>query len=395
MAESAVELPTERTPGRPFDPPAELSDLSGRAPLTPLHFPDGHEGWLATGYTAVRRVLADPRFSNRGELQHSPFPEHAGMTAPPAQPGDFLKMDPPEHTRYRKLLAGKFTTRRMAQLTEQVDLIAAEHLDAMQRHGGPVDLVAAYALPIPAMVICELLGVPYADRERFQADAAQLLGPNTTPAGKYKAFEALSAYVRGLITAKRADPTDDVLSELTAGDLTVDELAAMGGLLLAAGLDTTANMIALGTFALLRHPDQWAALRTDPHLVGPAVEELMRYLTIVPTLARVALEDVELDGHLVKAGSTVVLAMAAANRDATKFPDPHTLDLRRDPAGHVGFGHGPHLCLGQQLARVEMRVALPALAARFPGLRLAVPADDVVLREGADIHGVTTLPVTW
>ncbi|MCS7482420.1 cytochrome P450 [Umezawaea endophytica] len=390
-----VELPTERTPGRPFDPPADLSRLTADAPLTPLRFPDGHEGWLATGYTAVRRVLADPRFSNRSELQHSPLPEHAGMTAPPAQPGDFLKMDPPDHTRYRKLLAGKFTTRRMAQLTERIELIATEHLDAMQRHGGPIDLVAAYALPIPAMVICELLGVPYSDRDRFQADAAKLFGPNTTPVGKYEAFEALSSFVRELITAKRADPTDDVLSELTTSDLTDDELAAMGGLLLAAGLDTTANMIALGTFALLRHPEQWATLRTDPDSVGPTVEELMRFLSIVPTLARVALEDVEFDGHLIKSGSTVVLAMAAANRDATKFPDPNALDLRRDAVGHIGFGHGPHLCLGHQLARVEMRVAFPALAKRFPSLRLAVPADDVVLREGADIYGVTTLPVTW
>lgn len=395
MAESAVELPTGRTPGRPFDPPAELTRISAEAPLTPLLFPDGHDGWLATGYTTVRRVLADPRFSSRSELQHSPLPGYEGVTAPPAQPGDFLKMDPPEHTRYRKLLAGKFTARRMTQLTARIEQVATEHLDAMQRHGGPIDLVPAFAQPIPAMVICELLGVPYADRQRFQADATRLLGVNTTPEGKYEAFKALSGYVRELITAKRAAPTDDVLSELTASDLTDDELAAMGGLLLAAGLDTTANMIALGTFALLRHPDQWAALRTDPELVDPAVEELMRFLAVVPTLARVALEDVELDGHLVKAGSTVVLATAAANRDVAKFADPDTLDLRRDPVGHVGFGHGPHLCLGHQLARVEMRVAFRALAARFPGLRLAIPADDVPLREGADIYGVTRLPVTW
>lgn len=395
MAESAVELPTGRTPGAPFDPPAELTRISAEAPLTPLLFPDGHDGWLATGYTMVRRVLADPRFSNRSELQHSPLPGYEGVTAPPARPGDFLKMDPPDHTRYRKLLAGKFTARRMTQLTERIEQVATEHLDAMQRHGGPIDLVPAFAQPIPAMVICELLGVPYTDRKRFQADAAELLGPNTTPAGKYEAFEALSTYVRELITAKRAEPTDDVLSDLTTSDLTDDELAAMGGLLLAAGLDTTANMIALGTFALLRHPDHWAALRTDPDLVVPAVEELMRYLTIVPSLARVALEDVELDGHLVKSGSTVVLATAAANRDPAKFADPDTLDLRRDPVGHVGFGHGPHLCLGHQLARVEMRVAFPALAARFPGLRLAIPVDDVPLREGGDIYGVTTLPVTW
>jgi cytochrome P450 len=395
MAESAVELPTGRTPGCPFDPPAELTRISAEAPLTPLAFPDGHEGWLATGYTTVRRVLADPGFSNRSDLMHSPLPGYEGVAPPPAQPGDFLKMDPPEHTRYRKLLAGKFTVRRMAQLTERIERVAAEHLDAMQRHGGSIDLVPAFAQPIPAVVICELLGVPYEDREHFQADAAKLFGVNTTPEGQYEAFGALSAYVRELVTAKRAEPTDDVFSDLTASDLTDDELAGMGGLLLAAGLDTTANMIALGTFALLQHPHQWAALCADPDLVGPAVEELMRYLTIVPMVARVALADVELDGHLVKSGSTVVLASAAANRDPAKFADPDTLDLRRNPVGHVGFGHGPHQCIGQQLARVEMRVAIPALAARFPALRLAIPAGDVPLREESDIYGVTTLPVTW
>ncbi|MEV0700152.1 cytochrome P450 [Saccharopolyspora sp. NPDC050389] len=395
MAESAVELPTGRTPGRPFDPPAELTRISVEAPLNPLAFPDGHEGWLATGYTTVRSVLADRRFSSRSELMHPLLPGYEGAVPPPAQPGAFLDMDAPEHTRYRRLLAGKFTVRRMAQLAKRIEQVAAEHLDAMERHGGPIDLVPAFAQPIPAMVICELLGVPYADRERFQADAAKLFGVDATPEEQYEAFGAVSAYIRELITAKRAEPTDDVLSDLTASELTDDELAGMGALLLAAGLDTTANMIALGTFALLQHPDQWAALRADPDLTGPAVEELMRYLTIVPAVARVALEDVELDGRLVKSGSTVVLASAAANRDPAKFADPDTLDLRRNPVGHVGFGHGPHQCLGQQLARVEMRVAFPALAARFPGLRLAIPADDVPLREGADIYGVTTLPVTW
>ncbi|MEV0049826.1 cytochrome P450 [Saccharopolyspora shandongensis] len=398
MTKPAVELPIERTPGCPFDPPAELTRIGAEAPLTPLAFPDGHEGWLATGHATVRRVLADPRFSARSELMHSPTLEYEGV-APPADPGVFLGMDAPEHIRYRKLLTGKFTVRRMTQLTERIEEVTAEHLDIMERHGGPIDLVTAFAQPIPATVICELLGVPYEDRERFQHDAATIFGADTTtPEGQYeglKAYEALMAYVRGLVAAKRTEPTDDILSDLAGGDLTDDELTGIGGLLLAAGLDTTTNMIALGTFALLQHPDQWAALRTEPDLVNPAVEELMRYLTVVSVLARVALEDVELDGHLVKAGSTVVLAMAAANRDPAKFADPHTLDLRRGPVGHVGFGHGPHQCLGQQLARMEMRVAFPALAARFPGLRLAIPADDTPLREKASIYGVTELPVTW
>ncbi|MEU5974469.1 cytochrome P450 [Streptomyces sp. NPDC047315] len=397
MAELAVELPTERPPGCPFDPPAELARIGARAPLTPLAFADGHEGWLATGHAMVRRVLADPRFSARIELVHPPAPGPL-RTDPPADPGIFISQDAPEHTRFRKLLTGKFTVRRMKQLTERVEQITAEHLDAMERHGGPVDLVTAFAQPIPATVICELLGVPYEDRQRFEAFIARVSKDDATQEEQYEAFAALKDYVRRLVVAKRAAPTDDLLSDLTTGDLTDEELTGVGVLLLAAGLDTTTNMIALGTFALLEHPDQWAALCAEPELVDTAVEELLRYLTIVPLLSRVALEDVELDGHLVKAGSTVMLASLTANRDPAKFPDPYALDLRRNPVGHVGFGHGVHQCLGQQLARVEMRVAFPALAARFPGLRLAVPGDEVPLRSTKSsmaIYGAKALPVTW
>ncbi|MEV6276329.1 cytochrome P450 [Nocardia sp. NPDC051832] len=395
MTETIADLPTHRTPGHPFDPPAELTRIAATAPLTPLAFPDGTEGWLATSYATVRQVLSDPRFSSRTELMRPLEPGYEGVAAPPAQPGDFLGMDAPAHTRYRKLLSGKFTPRRMRLLTERIELVAAEHLDAMQRQGGPVDLVTAFAQPIPAVVICELLGVPYADRANFQADAAKVTGVDTTLEGQYEAFEALSSYVRELITAKRAAPTDDVLSDLTTSDLSDDELAGMGGLLLAAGLDTTANMIALGTFALLQHPDRWSDLCADPDRFDPAIEELLRYLTIVSNLFRVALEDVELEGQQVKAGANVLLGLAAANRDPAKFDDPDSFDIRRNAVGHVAFGHGAHLCLGHHLARVEMRVAFSALTARFPGLRLAVPAAEVPLREGTDIYGVRALPVTW
>ncbi|MEU5163810.1 cytochrome P450 [Streptomyces sp. NPDC020875] len=398
MEKIAVDLPTERPRGCPFDPPSELTRLGTEAPIARLTFPDGHEGWLATGHATARRVLADPRFSARIELFHSPFPGPQPME-PPAKPGVFISMDAPEHTRYRKLLTGRFTVRRMRQLTERIERLTAEHLDAMERRGGPADLVTAFAQPIPAMVICELLGVPYEERESFQADVAKLFADSASQEEQYEAWDAVNDYVRRLVTAKRAAPTDDVLSELTAGDLTDEEITGIGALLLAAGLDTTANMIALGAFALLRHPDQWAALCAEPGLADSAVEELMRYLTVVPHLSRVAMEDVELDGELVRAGSTVVLAASAANRDPARFTDPHTLDLRRSSVGHVGFGHGVHQCLGQQLARVEMRVAFPALAARFPGLRLAVPADEVPLRDPSSaatiIYGVTALPVTW
>lgn len=389
------ELPTARPSGCPFAPPEELARLREQRPISRMVYPDGHVGWLVTSHSLVRAVLADPRFSSRYELMHYPFPGAPVADLPPAPVGDLTGIDPPEHTRYRKLLTGKFTVRRMRLLTERVEQITTEHLDAMERTGPPVDLVRAFAHPIPAMMICELLGVPYADRASFQRHAAALSRSDATQDEQYAAFTALQQFVSELVPAKRAEPTDDLLSDLTSSDLTDAELAGIGSFLLGAGLDTTANMLALGAFALLRHPDQLAALRADPDITDQAVEELLRYLSIAHTGARAALEDVELDGQLIKAGETVTVSVQAANRDPAKFADPDTLDLRRQATGQVAFGHGIHQCLGQQLARVEMRVAYPALFNRFPTLRLAVPPEDVPLRTNMDIYGVHRLPVTW
>ncbi|GAA5088726.1 cytochrome P450 [Nocardia iowensis] len=386
----AVELPTTRPSGCPFDPPTELAALR---PLVRMNFPDGHRGWLATGYATVRAVFADPRFSVRYELGHSPLADVGPM--PPAPPGDMLGVDAPEHTRYRKLLAGKFTVRRMAKLTERIEAITADHLDTMARTGGPVDLIDAFAFPVPALTVCELLGVPAADRDTFRQYVAVVNDMNATTAERTAAYIAGEGYLRKLVATKRAEPTDDMLSDLTDTDLDDDELAGVGTLLLGAGLDTSANMIALGTFALLTHPDQLAELRARPELTDQTIEELMRYLSIVHTSSRTALTDVELDGQLIKAGETVALSVQAANRDPAKFDEPDIFDIRRSAVGHVGFGHGVHQCLGQQLARVEMRIALPALVNRFPTLRLAVPAADIPLRHDMDIYGVHRLPVTW
>ncbi|ASF09304.1 putative cytochrome P450 [Nocardia brasiliensis NBRC 14402] len=391
-------IPTDRPAGCPFDPPAELGALRARNPLTRMVFPGGHHGWLATGYATVRAILADPRFSARAELTHSPSVDLGPL--PPAPPGDFLNLDAPEHTRYRKLLAGKFTVRRMRLLTAHVAQVSAEYLDAMETSGGPLDLLTAFAYPIPALVICELLGVPDGDRPRFQQLVADLVtkmnDPNIPLEQGLAVFEEARHCMRRLVADKRNAPTDDLLSELTATDLDEDELTGVAVLLLIGGFDTTANMLALGTFALLRHPEQSAALRADPGLADRAVEELMRYLTLAHTLTRSALADVEVDGQMIKAGETVALSAHAANRDPARFPDPDTLDLRRNATGHLGFGHGVHQCLGQQLARVELRTALPALLSRFPTLRLAVPPNEVPLRPaGLGTYGVQQLPVTW
>lgn len=404
MTESAhtVELlPAARESGCPFDPPGELRRARNHGPISRYPFPGGHEGWLVTGYDLVRSVLADPRFSSRKELMRHPTIDFTGFEVPPAPPGEFLLMDEPLHGRYRRPLAGRFTARRMRLLTERVEQITAEHLDAMEAAGPPTDLVTAFARPIPAVMICELLGVPYADRGSFQAQVESFMSGETSDEDLFAAYAATQQYLAELVAAKRAHPTDDVLSDLTdsesvGGDLTDEELQGISLILLAAGLDTTANMLALGTFALLSDPAQWAALRAEPALTDQAVEELLRYLSVAKTFQRTALEDVELGGRTIKAGSVVLLSYHTANRDPERFADPDTLDVRRPATGHLAFGHGIHLCLGQQLARIEMRVAFPALVARFPTLRLDVAAEDVALRpETADVFGVKSLPVTW
>ncbi|MFJ8014901.1 cytochrome P450 [Streptomyces sp. NPDC096339] len=384
-------MPTERRPGCPFDPPAELVDARRHGPISRYTHPGGKPGWLITGYDLVRSVLADPRFSSRKELLNV-----VDFEIPPAPPGEFLLMDEPQHGRYRKPLVGKFTARRMRLLTERIEQITADCLDAMAKAGPTADLVTAFAKPIPTIVICELLGVPYEDRDSFQEQIDKFMNGETNDEDLLAAYTATQEYLARLVAAKRANPTDDVLSELTDGDLTDEELQGIALILLAAGFDTTANMLSLGVFALLRNPEQLAALRADPALIDPAVEELLRYLSVAKSFMRTALEDVEVGGRIIEAGTTVVLSYNTANRDPERFAEPHALDLRREDGGHLAFGHGIHLCLGAQLARIEMRVALSALLSRFPTLRLAVPAEEVAVRpETADIHGVKSLPVTW
>ncbi|GAB3499501.1 cytochrome P450 [Amycolatopsis cihanbeyliensis] len=385
---------------RPLDPPEEVSRLRTDQPISRMTYPDGHRGWLVTDYAHARAILADPRFSAKAELKHPPV---ASRRIPAeAKPGDlppgmFVHQDPPEHTRYRRLLTGQFTVRRMNQLAQRIEEIAREHAAAMRRTGPPADLVREFALPIPSLVICELLGVPYADRGRFQQDAATMLNLDTEYEDAMAALGRVFGFLGELVERKRAEPGDDLLSGLVAGgELDDPELAGVGFLLLVAGHETTANMLALGTYTLLREPAQLAALRADPGAMDNAVEELLRYLTIVHLgTQRTPLEDVELDGVLLRRGETVLLHLSTANRDPDRFDEPDRLDLARPAAGHLAFGHGVHQCLGQQLARIEMRAGFAALLEEFPGLRLAVPPEEVPMREDMVIYGVHRLPVRW
>jgi cytochrome P450 len=392
-----VGLPLERP--NAFDPPVVLAQLRRHRPLSRMiYYPDNHEGWLVTGHELAKEVLADTRFSSAGDRMRSPIPfEGLESTPPPVRKGMFIRMDPPDHTRLRRMLTGVFTVKRMKQLEPRVSQIVSEHLDAMERGTKPADLVQAFALPIPSLVICELLGVPYEDREEFQWNSSKLLSLTTPMKDRFAAVTAIESYLRKLGDAKRANPTDDLLSELAArDDLEPDELDGISTLLLIAGHETTANMLSLGTLALLEHPDQLAALRADASLMPGAVEELLRYLSIIhigPT--RVALEDMELGGETVKAGEYITVSVPASNRDPHKFTDPDNFDVKRHANGHFSFGHGVHQCLGQQLARIEMRIGYSQLFARFPRLRLAVPATEIPLRTDMAIYGVHELPVTW
>ncbi|AXB49078.1 cytochrome P450 [Amycolatopsis albispora] len=393
-------LPMDRDAG-PFNPPSAITRLRELRPVSPLLFPDGHEGWLVTGYEEVRQLLADTRFSSRKDLGvlHLPYevPGTPVMTEPaPEEPGVFLAMDPPKHTRLRRKLTGAFTVKRMKQLEARIEEIAERQLDHLAQLTPPVDLVKEFALPVPSLVICALLGVPYADRETFQVNSSKMMEREVTLEDKMAAYTTLSTYLGELVTGKRADPGDDILSDLARDeDLSVEELIGIAFLLLLAGHETTANMLALGTFALLEHPDQLAELRANPELMPGAVEELMRYLTIADTFYRYASTDIELGGETVREGSTVAVSLLGANRDPRRFDNPDALDIHRAARGHTAFGHGIHQCLGQQLARIEMRAGFDGLLRRFPDLRLAIPAGEVKLRTDMNIYGVHELPVTW
>jgi cytochrome P450 len=399
--DTAAPLPLARP--APVDPPAEYARLRSEDPVSRLRMPDGKAGWLLTRYADARAVLADPRFSSRNGFVFNPLrpmpPEAEEQMR--RMPGQFIGMDPPEHTRFRRMLTGQFTVRRMRALEPRIAEIVSSHLDDLDRCdrlvAPPVDLVEAFTLPVPSLVICEVLGVPYADRADFQRRSATLVSLTADMADVIGARTAIREYMTSLVRAKRREPADDLLSDLVhGGDLTDAELTSVGVLLLVAGHETTANMLALGTLTLLRNPVQLALLAADPALLDPAVEELLRYLTIVQFgLVRTPTEDVTVGGVPVRAGEPVVVSLAAANRDPARFGDPDLLDLTREYAPHLAFGHGVHQCLGQQLARTEMRLGFGQLLARFPALRLAVPPEDVPMRDDMLVYGVRSLPVTW
>ncbi|KDN17524.1 cytochrome P450 [Amycolatopsis rifamycinica] len=390
-------LPTTRPDGCPFEPPEKYATLRETAPTSKVRCPAGMDAWLVTRYADVRAVLADRTMSSRGASSVHVNP-NADLDID-VSPGSIIQLDGAAHARLRKKVIAEFTVRRVEALRGYVQGLVKSHLDAMlAKPGRTADLVQDFALPIPSLVICELLGVPYADRSRFQRQSATLVSTDATREEGEQAYDALSGYLAGLFTAKERNPQDDLFSKLisTGGDdpLTMEELVVLGLSLLVAGHETTANMIALSTLVLLDHPDQRDVALAEPER---AVEELLRYLSVVQWgVLRYATEDVRVGSREVRAGEWLVAALNSANRDESVFPAADKLDFHREqPRTHVAFGFGAHQCVGQQLARVELQEALTGLFRRVPDLRLAVPREELEYKHNTLVYGVRELPVAW
>lgn len=395
------ELPVRRD--CPFSPPAAHQRLRERAPINRVRLASGGEAWWVSGYEEARAVLVDGRFSS--DKRKDGFPlytlDAATLRQLRSQPPLLLGMDGAEHAEARRAVIGEFTVKRLAALRPRIQDIVDRFIDDMlatdQR---PVDLVRALSLPVPSLVICELLGVPYADHDFFQSRTTMMV-QRTSLEDRRRAFAELRAYIDDLVTRKESEPGDDLLSRQIArqrqeGALDHAGLVSLAFLLLTAGHETTANMISLGVVGLLTHPEQLAAVEADPGRTPTAVEELLRYFTIADGVtSRVATEDVEIGEVSIKAGEGVIVSMLSANWDPAAFKDPGELDVGRGARHHIAFGFGPHQCLGQNLARMELQVVFDTLFRRIPTLRLAVPAEDLPFKTDAVIYGVHELPVTW
>ncbi|MBR7672215.1 cytochrome P450 [Streptomyces daliensis] len=386
----------EEIPGVRLEVDPALAARDRACPVGRISLSGGRPAWLVTGWAETRRLFTHPAFSRTLAT---------GLPAKGVEPTFMLDMDPPRQSRIRSRAAGAFTHRRVERLRPRSERIAEGLLDAMAAEGEPADLVGQYAHPLPLTVMCDLLGVPASDREVLRPWSEVLLSLTAHTQEEIDAACAgLDAYMAELLRRRRARPADDLLSALVhdprqSGDdpLTEDELVHLSVSLLVSGFPATASQITNFSYTLLSSPRLWRRLRDDPALLPRAVEELLRFVPLGSDagLPRVATEDVEIGGQLIRAGETVMVSRPSANRDEAVFARPDEIDLARADNPHLAFGHGIHHCLGVHLARMELQVALGRLLARFPGLRIAVPTDELVWRTGLVVRGLRELPVAW
>ena len=400
---TGAELPTMPAPRAaqcPLVPPAEFSQWREEGGLRKaINLFIGQPAWVASRYEDIRALLTDPRMSA------NTIPVSMQMTGEDNDAAVlFPRTDDPEHNRLRRMLTRDFTVRRAKEMAPEIHKLVDGFLDDMIAAGPPCDLVRDFALPVPSLVICLLLGVPYEDHDHFEETSTGALDTTTTEEQKVAAIMDMFGYINGLLDRKKQTPGDDLLSRLindyvANGEMSVATAAMTGFIMLQAGHETTASMIALGTLVLLKHPEAMAKLREsdDPAVSLKIIDELLRYLTIVHSglVDRVALEDMEIEGQLVREGEHVVMNLTAGNYDTAFVDDPDRFDIERNARGHLAFGYGVHQCVGQNLARTELQIALTALARRLPDLRLAVPEQELKFMNDQAIWRLKELPVTW
>jgi cytochrome P450 len=383
----------------PLAPPPEIPAVRRESAVSRVEIWDGSPAWLVTRYDDIRQILADPAISSNTLLPG--FPQST-PTAAAFRTGQraFNRMDPPQHDDHRRTLSGEFTVRKVVEYRPYLDEMVDELLDAIEAQGGPVDIVSTLALPVPARMITKLLALPEEDSEFFLDRVQVSMSLDSTPEESAQSGRDTLAYFARLIEERWDSTADDIVSRMVAqhvrtGHLTAEELQHILHLLLVGGFDTTANMIALGVLVLVRHPDQLAKLRADPELIPNAVEEMLRYLSVAHHVAyRLATAETTVAGTTIEPGDGVIAPLQAANHDPEVFADPEVFDVTRDARGHLAFGYGKHQCLGQPLARVELQAVFTKLVQRFPGLRLAQDADDLVFRNSI-IYGVESVVVDW
>jgi cytochrome P450 len=389
-------IPVPRAAQCPLHPPAEFAEWRERPGLRQAIY-HGQPAWIVSRYRDIRTALLDER------LSADTIPASLKPTSPDSTtPVMFARVDDPEHNRLRRMITRDFTFRRCEAMRPQIQEMVDHHLEQMIRNGPPADLVNDFALPVPSLVIALLLGVPSEDLGLFQHHSTVGLQTSTTDEERAQSFGAMYGYIQELVGRREHDPGNDMISRLVTdyvmtGQLTRETAAMTAVVMMLAGHETSANMISLGTLALIQHPHVFERLgqTDDQAAIANAVEELMRYLSIVHSqVDRVVTEDFSLGGQLIRAGDMVLMNIPAGNWDTEFFDNPADLDIDRNTRGHLGFGYGVHQCIGQNLARVEMQVAFATLARRLPGLELAVPPDGLRFKE-AEIYGMQELPVTW
>jgi cytochrome P450 len=389
-------LSMARADGAPLDPPPGYARLRREAPVTRVWMWEGRATpWLITRWEDARIILASRDVSSQG-----PRPGFLTEETPPMPPGYFFAHDDPVHDKFRRALTREFLVKRIEALRAPTKQIFDQLLDTMIEGGSPADFVEAVALPLPSLVICALLGVPYADHGFFQSRSKTLMDGEATGEQKTAAHVELGDYLERLVETKRREPEDDLVSRLgehvDAGTFSVRDAADVGAFLLFAGHETTANMISLSVLTLLEHPDQLPRLYTGDAELANAVEELLRWVTIAHTgLTRTALEDITIGDVTIRAGEPMIILLNSANRDEDIFDEADALELARGNARrHVAFGYGIHQCLGQPLARMELQVVLPAVFRRLPNLRIE-PGREVTFKDTSAAYGADFMPVIW